>query len=106
MLSIRCLTGPSAINAVLVRETDSTYRCALELATEAMGPSNGVRLGVALNYSVFLYELANAEDRACHMARQVRHTHLAYTPNSEENKTERKQNKCQSKRVSMLHTEH
>jgi 14-3-3 protein len=37
-----------------------------------MQPTHPIRLGLALNFSVFYYEILNAPDRACHLAKQVR----------------------------------
>jgi len=34
-------------------------------------PTNPVRLGLALNYSVFYYEILNSPERACHLAKQA-----------------------------------
>jgi hypothetical protein len=36
-----------------------------------MQPTHPIRLGLALNFSVFYYEILNAPDRACHLAKQV-----------------------------------
>jgi hypothetical protein len=36
-----------------------------------MQPTHPIRLGLALNFSVFYYEIVNAPDRACHLAKQV-----------------------------------
>jgi hypothetical protein len=37
-----------------------------------MQPTHPIRLGLALNFSVFYYEILNAPDRACHLAKQVK----------------------------------
>merc|ERR1712130_200098 len=36
-----------------------------------MQPTHPIRLGLALNFSVFYYEILNSPDRACHLAKQV-----------------------------------
>ena len=36
-----------------------------------MQPTHPIRLGLALNFSVFYYEIINSPDRACHLAKQV-----------------------------------
>jgi hypothetical protein len=39
-------------------------------------PTHPIRLGLALNFSVFYYEILNSPDRACSLAKQV-----IYLPN-------------------------
>ena len=34
-------------------------------------PTHPIRLGLALNFSVFYYEVLNSPDRACHLAKQA-----------------------------------
>merc|ERR1712013_646525 len=34
-------------------------------------PTHPIRLGLALNFSVFYYEILNSPDRACHIAKQA-----------------------------------
>jgi hypothetical protein len=36
-----------------------------------MQSTHPIRLGLALNYSVFFYEILNSPDRACHLAKQA-----------------------------------
>lgn len=40
--------------------------CGLQLA-----PTHPIRLGLALNFSVFYYEILNSPDKACHLAKQA-----------------------------------
>lgn len=49
----------------------SAYFEALELAKTQLPPTHPVRLGLALNYSVFFYEITASPDRACQLAKQV-----------------------------------
>jgi hypothetical protein len=46
----------------------SAYEKAFQKAKESMGPTNPIRLGLALNYSVFYYEIKNDSNKACELA--------------------------------------
>jgi len=63
MMCIVCL--------VVVGESEKAYQAALDIATDQMQPTHPIRLGLALNFSVFFYEITNAPDRACKLAKQV-----------------------------------
>jgi hypothetical protein len=54
----------------LVHNAEETYKQAYRLA-ENLAPSNAVRLGLALNYSVFYHEIKRDVDQACHLACEV-----------------------------------
>ncbi|CEG63590.1 Putative 14-3-3 family protein epsilon [Rhizopus microsporus] len=47
------------------------YKTATEIAQTELAPTNSIRLGLALNFSVFYYEILNSPDRACHLAKQA-----------------------------------
>lgn len=41
------------------------------MATTELAPTHPIRLGLALNFSVFYYEILNSPDQACHLAKQA-----------------------------------
>ena len=47
------------------------YASASTIANSDLPPTHPIRLGLALNFSVFYYEILNSPDRACHLAKQV-----------------------------------
>lgn len=56
-------------------ESQKSYQEAFDVSKGKMQPTHPIRLGLALNFSVFYYEILNAPDRACHLAKQVHETH-------------------------------
>eukprot|EP00850_Spirogloea_muscicola_P006375 SM000030S11384 [mRNA] locus=s30:451279:451928:+ [translate_table: standard] len=44
---------------------------AREIAVVDLAPTHPIRLGLALNFSVFYYEILNSPDRACTLAKQA-----------------------------------
>ncbi|KAJ0988616.1 hypothetical protein J5N97_006972 [Dioscorea zingiberensis] len=46
-------------------------KAATSIATAELPPTHPIRLGLALNFSVFHYEILNSPDRACHLARRA-----------------------------------
>ncbi|KAL0917078.1 hypothetical protein M5K25_012119 [Dendrobium thyrsiflorum] len=51
--------------------TLSSYKAAQDIAAAELPPTHPIRLGLALNFSVFYYEILNSPDRACNMAKQA-----------------------------------
>ena len=47
------------------------YQAASGIASADLPPTHPIRLGLALNFSVFYYEILNSPDRACHIAKQA-----------------------------------
>lgn len=48
-----------------------SYKSATEIAMTDLPPTHPIRLGLALNFSVFYYEILNAPDKACQLAKQA-----------------------------------
>lgn len=42
-----------------------------DIANSELAPTHPIRLGLALNFSVFYYEILNSPDRACSLAKQA-----------------------------------
>jgi 14-3-3 protein epsilon len=47
------------------------YKTATDIAATGLAPTHPIRLGLALNFSVFYYEILNSPDRACQLAKQA-----------------------------------
>lgn len=45
------------------------YKAASDIAMNELPPTHPIRLGLALNFSVFYYEILNSPDRACRLAK-------------------------------------
>jgi len=54
-----------------IDHSQAAYKEAFEIAKKEMQPTHPIRLGLALNFSVFFYEIQNSPDQACHLAKQA-----------------------------------
>jgi|EP00036_Acanthoecidae_sp_10tr_P007882 14-3-3 protein beta/theta/zeta len=57
--------------AETVKKSAEAYESAFEISKTEMPPTHPIRLGLALNFSVFHYEIANSPEKACNLARQA-----------------------------------
>ncbi|OXA57571.1 14-3-3 protein zeta isoform X2 [Folsomia candida] len=57
-------------NAV-IEDSQKAYQEAFDIAKSKMQPTHPIRLGLALNFSVFYYEILSSPDRACHLAKMA-----------------------------------
>jgi len=55
----------------VVNGAGNAYKAAFDLATTDLLTTHPIRLGLALNYSVFQYEILNAPEKACQLAKQA-----------------------------------
>uniref|UniRef100_A0A336MWK6 CSON008153 protein n=1 Tax=Culicoides sonorensis TaxID=179676 RepID=A0A336MWK6_CULSO len=59
-----------AFEITVVEDSQKAYQEAFDIAKTKMQPTHPIRLGLALNFSVFYYEIINSPARACHLAKQ------------------------------------
>ncbi|KAH8724957.1 14-3-3 family protein epsilon [Phaeosphaeriaceae sp. PMI808] len=62
------LGGERKVAAMAAHEA---YKIATDISQAELAPIHPIRLGVALNLSVFYYEILNSPDQACHLAKQA-----------------------------------
>ena len=56
---------------IAVNEAEKAYKEAYEIAEKEISITNSTRLGLALNYSVFYYEIKNKREEACNIAKDA-----------------------------------
>lgn len=57
--------------ASIVEESKLAYEGAFDISKGEMAPTHPIRLGLALNFSVFYYEISNSPEAACQLAKQA-----------------------------------
>jgi len=55
--------------ASIMKNSQESYKQAFDIAGQEMPPTHPIRLGLALNYSVFYYEILNDPEQACSLAK-------------------------------------
>ncbi|CAL8113678.1 unnamed protein product [Orchesella dallaii] len=55
-----------------IEDSQKAYQEAFEISKNKMAPTHPIRLGLALNFSVFYYEILNSPEKACQLAKQVK----------------------------------
>ena len=64
-------TYPPSLATATVDNSQEAYQDAFDISKKDMQPTHPIRLGLALNFSVFYYEILNSPDKACQLAKQV-----------------------------------
>ncbi|XP_045437307.1 14-3-3 protein zeta/delta isoform X3 [Pipistrellus kuhlii] len=55
----------------IVDQSQQAYQEAFEISKKEMQPTHPIRLGLALNFSVFYYEILNSPEKACSLAKTL-----------------------------------
>ncbi|XP_074542891.1 14-3-3 protein zeta/delta [Halichoeres trimaculatus] len=55
----------------VITKSKDAYNQAYETAKANMAPTHPIRLGLALNFSVFYYEIVNSPEQACNLAKEA-----------------------------------
>uniref|UniRef100_A0A3Q1C4B3 14-3-3 domain-containing protein n=1 Tax=Amphiprion ocellaris TaxID=80972 RepID=A0A3Q1C4B3_AMPOC len=55
----------------IIGKSQEAYNEALEISKKEMTPTHPIRLGLALNFSVFYYEIVNSPEQACKLAKEA-----------------------------------
>ncbi|XP_016149690.1 14-3-3 protein theta-like [Sinocyclocheilus grahami] len=54
-----------------ITNSQGAYQDAFDISKEEMQPTHPIRLGLALNFSVFYYEILSSPEQACALAKQA-----------------------------------
>ncbi|KAM9341382.1 14-3-3 protein beta/alpha-1-like isoform 1-T2 [Symphorus nematophorus] len=54
-----------------IENSQQAYQAASDISTKEMDSTHPIRLGLALNFSVFYYEILNSPERACQLAKEA-----------------------------------
>ncbi|XP_008322335.1 14-3-3 protein zeta [Cynoglossus semilaevis] len=53
----------------IIEDSENAYTAAFEISKTQMPPTHPIRLGLALNFSVFYYEILDVPEKACSLAK-------------------------------------
>ncbi|XP_028819450.1 14-3-3 protein zeta/delta [Denticeps clupeoides] len=53
----------------IIQKSQDAYQAAFDISKNGMQPTHPIRLGLALNFSVFYYEILNSPEQACKLAK-------------------------------------
>ncbi|XP_035537042.1 14-3-3 protein beta/alpha-like [Morone saxatilis] len=54
-----------------IHNSEEAYQNAYDISLKEMAPTHPIRLGLALNFSVFYYEIDNSPEKACNLAKKA-----------------------------------
>jgi len=60
-----------SVLSAIMDDSKNAYQGAFDISKTKMQPTHPIRLGLALNFSVFYYEILNSPDKACQLAKDV-----------------------------------
>ncbi len=63
--------APDDLKKKVVEQSQESYQDAYNLGKENMTTTNPIRLGLALNFSVFYYEIVGDHEKACQLAKSA-----------------------------------
>ncbi|KAI4905416.1 hypothetical protein NFI96_026311, partial [Prochilodus magdalenae] len=55
----------------IISKSQQAYQDAFDISKDNMQPTHPIRLGLALNFSVFYYEILNSPEQACELAKRA-----------------------------------
>lgn len=58
-----------AVRDKTILDSQDSYQKAFDISKQKMQPTHPIRLGLALNFSVFYYEILNSPEKACSLAK-------------------------------------
>lgn len=64
-------SGKSDSQPKEIEKSQEAYQCAYDCAFTDMAPTHPIRLGLALNFSVYYYEIQNSPEKACELAKKA-----------------------------------
>jgi hypothetical protein len=73
-------TYPPSLATATVDNSQEAYQEASDISASDMQPTHPIRLGLALNFSVFYYEILNSPEKACKLAKTVSSPALLLLP--------------------------
>ena len=66
------------IFAEIMQNSEDSYRKALDIANKNLEITNPIRLGLALNFAVFYYEILKDPVKACELGKEVSKMNIHY----------------------------
>ncbi|KAJ8407029.1 hypothetical protein AAFF_G00293050 [Aldrovandia affinis] len=67
--ALQVSTRASVTGDTIITNSQEAYQAAVEISKNDMQPTHPIRLGLALNFSVFYYEILNSPEQACTLAK-------------------------------------
>ena len=71
MNDITALFNCVSLSTATMDNSQQAYQDAFDISKKDMQPTHPIRLGLALNFSVFYYEILNNPEKACTLAKTV-----------------------------------